>query len=92
MKKIVLLLISAMLAVPLMTSAAEIRTDAGKNVCILNSENCDLSAQNDSIQEREAKLQKELNKGTAVYTFAELKKLQSKLDGYRSLFTSMMAN
>jgi len=92
MKKIIVLLVSATLTFPLVAFAEDIKTDAGKNLCVLNSENCDLSAQNDSIQEREAKLQNELNKGTAVYTSAELKNLQSKLDDYRTLFANMMAN
>jgi len=92
MKKIIVLLISAMLTFPLVAFAADIKNNAGKNLCVLNSENCEPYAQNDSIQEREAKLQNELNKGTAVYTPAELKKLQTKLDDYRALFANMMVN
>lgn len=90
MKKIFLMLIAAILAAPLVVSAAEGRADTGKNMCALNSEQCDIASKSASIQEKVAILQKELNKGSSVYTADELNKLQSKLDNYQSFLVSMM--
>ena len=57
------------------TPAAQ--TPAGKDECLLASQTC--LNQVDDIYKRMHKLNKEIRKGTKVYTPAELKKLQEKL-------------
>lgn len=52
-------------------------TQAEKDECLLASRNC--MNQVDDIQKRIKKLDKEIQKGTRVYTPEELKKLQDKL-------------
>lgn len=52
-------------------------TQAEKDECLLASRNC--MNQVDDIQKRIKKLDKEIKKGTRVYTPEELKKLQDKL-------------
>lgn len=51
---------------------------AGKDQCLLVAMNCGDRAE--SIQNRIDEIQKELNKGTAVYTNDELKALERKLE------------
>ncbi len=91
MKKSILLLMTVVLAAPVMASAANGNAESGKNPCMLDSHNC-ASAQSDSIQGKIAKLQNELNKGTAIYTVDELKKLDAKFNEYTSLLTMIMYN
>ena len=52
-------------------------TQAEKDECLLASKNC--MNQVDDIQKRIKKLDKEIKKGTKVYTPEELKRLQDKL-------------
>ena len=92
MKKIVCLFIVMALASPLVASAADAAVAAGKNPCLVNSENCAATVQRDSIQEIIAKFQSEVNKGASVYTRDELGILQAKLDDYQALLINMTAN
>ena len=92
MKTIVCLFIVMALASPLVASAADATVATGKNLCLLNSENCASHTQHDSIQEIIAKLQNEENKGTSVYSNDELRILQAKLDDYQALLINLTAN
>ena len=58
-----------------------------KNECLLASKNC--ANQVDDIYKRIHKLNKEIKKGTRVYTPAELKKLSDKLQETQDLLDDM---
>jgi Skp family chaperone for outer membrane proteins len=58
-----------------------------KNECLLASKNC--TNQVDDIYKRIHKLAREIKKGTRVYTPAELKKLQDKLQETQKLLDDM---
>lgn len=63
-------------ATPLLAAESDMERDAGKNECLLVSLNC---ADNvDSIQQRIERLNREIAKGTDVYTVDELNNLNSK--------------
>lgn len=89
MKKIVLLLLGVALSAPLTVSAQETAAASGKNLCLLNSENCPESAQTPTIQEQIARLQAEAKKGSAVYSAEELQVLQAKLADYQNLMAEI---
>ena len=86
MKKILSLCCAVILSTPLLVSAADVRTDAGKNPCLLNSKNC--SGQSYSIQETITQLQNEIKKGTSVYSADELKLLEANLSKYRNIMNT----
>jgi len=58
-----------------------------KDECLLASKNC--TAQVDDIYKRMHKLDKEIKKGTRVYTPAELQKLKDKLQETQDLLKDM---
>lgn len=58
-----------------------------RDECLLASKNC--TTQVDDIQKRVHKLNKEIKKGTKVYSTAELRKLQQKLDETRALLDEL---
>ncbi|MBJ6749145.1 hypothetical protein [Geomonas anaerohicana] len=75
MKRIALVVMAGFLALgSVPTYAADM---GGKDECLLISKNCKNEV--DSIQQKIAKLQGEINKGGKVYTADELKKLHEKL-------------
>ncbi|UFS68519.1 hypothetical protein LPW11_11370 [Geomonas sp. RF6] len=77
MKRLVVLIFSAIMmtaAVPVLAQ----ETAQQKDECLLTSKKC--ANQVDTIQQKIRKLNKEISKGTKVYTPEELKKLQAKLD------------
>jgi len=76
MKKIVLMLSAAIFMLSAVPAFSEM-TKTEKDECLLASKNC--TTQVDDIQKRIHKLNKEIKKGTKVYTPAELNKLQDKL-------------
>jgi len=86
MKKILSLCCAVILSAPLLVSAADVRTDAGKNPCLLNTKNC--SGQSYSIQETITQLQNELKKGSSVYSTDELKRLEAKLSEYQNIMNT----
>lgn len=92
MKKILSMTCALIVAAPLLAVAADSGSRAAKNPCLLNSDTCDSAAQNDSIQERIAKLQHELDKGSSVYSAGELQQLAAKLNEYRAFLTVMDSN
>ncbi len=81
-----------MLALLLASSVEAKVTEEGKqgekNLCLLYMENC--PDRKDTILETIAKLKKEIEKGTRVYTPTELNLLQRKLEEYESLYDIMM--
>jgi hypothetical protein len=83
MKRIVSVL--SIVAVSLLVSAASVISaedtfgkKEGKDVCLLVAMNCATSV--DSYQQRIERLNKEIAKGTDVYTKDELRQLKIKLD------------
>jgi prefoldin subunit 5 len=62
-------------------------TAAQKDECVLASRNCNAAV--DDIQTRVKKIHKEIDKGTSVYTPAELKKLQEKLEDIQAFLRDM---
>ena len=62
----------------LMAADKEYGNDQGKDECLLVAVNCAQSV--DSIQMRIERLNNEIAKGTAVYTFDEVNILKSKLE------------
>lgn len=87
MKIILSLCCAAVLSAPLLVSAADVKTGAGKNNYLLNSATC--SGQSYSIQEIIAQLQAELRKGTSVYTTEEIEHLAAKLAEYEQFEAAM---
>ena len=79
MKKMVIRIVLAVACMGLGVAFAEDKgmTTAEKDECLLVSKNCQNASL--SIQEKIKKLQAEIQKGTKVYSAAELKKLDDKL-------------
>jgi sortase (surface protein transpeptidase) len=76
MKKMALMLTAAVLMLSTVPAFSQM-TKAEKDECLLASKNC--TSQVDDIQKRMHKLDKEIKKGTKVYTPQELQKLKDKL-------------
>jgi peptidoglycan hydrolase CwlO-like protein len=76
MKKIAISLIAGLLLTTAIPAMAEM-TKEEKDQCLLASKNC--ANEVDSLQQRIRKLNKEIKKGTKVYSAEELKKLELKL-------------
>lgn len=90
MNKIFLIIIAAALTTPIVASATdEVKTKTGKNLCVLNSENCTPSTNSDSIYETISKIQIELKKGTSVYTEDEINQLESKLNERKAFLNTI---
>lgn len=93
-RKIALIAAALMImAVPVLADEAapnpvrEPAAQDGKNECLLVAMNCE--SQVDSIQQRIDRIQNEINKGNAVYTNDELKRLEDKLDDARKTFEGL---
>jgi hypothetical protein len=69
------------------TTGVQEQTTGQKDECLLLAKNCPDAV--DSIQQRIDKLQKEIYKGTDVYTTEELNILKQKLDDANSLLSNM---
>ncbi len=76
MKKIAISLIAGLMLMTAIPAMAEMTKDE-KDQCLLASKNC--ANEVDSLQQRIKKLNKEIKKGTKVYSVEELKKLDLKL-------------
>lgn len=76
MKKLALMLTAAVFMLSAVPAFSQMTAEE-KNECLLASKNC--ANQVDDIYKRIHKLDKEVKKGTRVYTPAELKRLQDKL-------------
>ena len=87
--KILPLLLFALLAIAgCATTEEPVTGGPGKNLCLLASENC--PDRKDTINEIIAKLEAEISKGPAVYTPAELRILQQKLDDYELMLYNLL--
>lgn len=80
MKKIIAIACTLTLAVPLLAAAADAAPGQGKDLCLLNSENCPVSDQSADLVGHIAKLKAEINKGSATYSGKELNLLKQKLE------------
>jgi hypothetical protein len=86
MKKLSLMVTAAVFLLSNVPVRADM-TQAQKDECLLASKNC--TAQVDDIYKRMHKLDKEIRKGTRVYTPAELNKLKTKLQETEELLRDM---
>jgi len=86
MKKMGMMLAAAIFMMSSVPAFAEM-TQAQKDECLLASKNC--TSQVDDIYKRMHKLNKEIKKGTKVYTPEELKKLKDKLQETDDLLKKM---
>jgi hypothetical protein len=83
MKRVGTILTVLALAIPLAAHATDTKPAEGKDLCLVDSENCTFRV--DSFGEKIARLRRELAKGTSVYTAAELARLEQKLQDYRRM-------
>jgi septal ring factor EnvC (AmiA/AmiB activator) len=88
MKKIAVLLCAAFMMSATVPAFAAEMTKEEKDQCLLASKGC--AAEVDSIQKKMKKLQAEIKKGTKVYSAAEIKKLQEKLDEADKMLDTML--
>lgn len=89
---------SFFIVLALVTGCASLRTAeqepaspphaAGKNLCLLDSEDC--PARKMTITELIQGLREELAKGEAVYTPAELRRLETRLREYEYMYDRLM--
>jgi hypothetical protein len=86
MKKMVIMLTAAIFMLSTVPAFSEM-TKAQKDECLLASKSC--TAQVDDVYKRMHKLDKEIKKGTKVYTPAELQKLKDKLQETDDLLKDM---
>lgn len=86
MKKMALMLTAAVFLMSTIPAFAEMN-QGQKDECLLASKNC--TAQVDDIYKRMHKLDKEIKKGTRVYTPAELQKLRDKLQETQDFLKDM---
>ena len=86
MKKMALMLTAAIFMLSTVPAFSEM-TKAEKDECLLASKNC--TTQVDDIYKRMHKLDKEIKKGTKVYTPQELQKLKDKLQETDQLLKDM---
>jgi hypothetical protein len=91
-KKILSITCALIVAAPLLAVAADAGNRTAKNPCVLSSDACGATEQSNSIQETIAKLQHELDKGSSVYSAAELRQLAAKLNEYRAFLIVMDSN
>ena len=62
--------------------------ESGKDLCMLYSQNC--PNQSLTYQEKIARFTEEINKGTTVYTEAELNRLNDKLKETEAMFDNLL--
>uniref|UniRef100_C6DZR0 Uncharacterized protein n=1 Tax=Geobacter sp. (strain M21) TaxID=443144 RepID=C6DZR0_GEOSM len=79
--------LTAVLLMGSATTAYSQTTEAQKNECLLASKNC--TNQVDDIYKRMQRLDREIKKGTKVYSPEELKQLQQKLTEAQELLRDM---
>jgi len=89
MKRIIAILFAICLTVTQLPAfAGETTATSEKDLCLLYSEMCANRAL--TIQEKIAKLNREIAKGTQVYTKAELQRLQDKLEEAEKLLDNLL--
>lgn len=90
MKKVAVVMLAVFsMAVSAPAFAAEM-TKEQKDQCLLASKGC--TAEVDSLQAKIKKLNKEIKKGTKVYSADEIKKLNEKLKEAEKLLDGILAN
>lgn len=89
MKAVAMILTALALTVPLAATAAGDRSDVGKDICLLYSESCPEQA--DTIFEKIAKLQHEIDRGGKVYAPAEIARLENKLEEYQGFLNTLIS-
>jgi len=89
MKKIVILMLAAFLTSVSVPVFAE-TTKSTKDECLLASKDCKTDV--DSIQQKIKKLDKEIKKGTKVYSPEEIKKLDAKLKEANDMLDALLRN
>lgn len=77
-----------MLVVQIPALGAETAGASGKDLCLLYSQNC--PNQSLSYQEKIARFKEEINKGTEVYTAAELQRLNDKLQEAETMYNDLV--
>jgi Skp family chaperone for outer membrane proteins len=82
-----IILLAALLCMSAAVPAFAEMTSAQKDECVLASRNCKTAV--DDIQTQIARISKEIDKGSAVYTAEELKKLEQKLTEVKELLHAM---
>jgi hypothetical protein len=89
MKRVITIFITMCLAVTQLPAfASEMTATSEKDLCLLYSEMCANRAL--TIQEKIAKLNGEIAKGTQVYTKVELQRLQNKLEEAEDLLYNLL--
>lgn len=98
MSRFVMILLSSLCIPMLFAGCASFRvgepsqaapaSSAGKNLCLLESEDC--PARKMTIIELMEGLRQELAKGKSVYTPAELRRLETKLRDYEFLYDRLL--
>ena len=86
MKKTAIMLAASLFLLSAAPAIAQM-SQSEKDECLLASKNC--TGQADDIYKRMHRLDKEIKKGKKVYTTAELKKLQEKLNETQELLRTM---
>jgi peptidoglycan hydrolase CwlO-like protein len=90
MKKVAVLMLAVFsMAVSAPLFAAEM-TKEQKNECLLASKGC--AGEVDTLQTKIKKLNKEVKKGTKVYSAEEIKKLNDKLKEAEKMLDNLLAN
>jgi len=91
MKKFVVLICSALMLtayVPAFAESTSTTASNQKDECLLTSKKC--ADQVDTIQQKIRKLNKEIAKGTKVYTPEELNRLKAKLDETNMMLDNLL--
>ncbi len=91
MKRIVILITAVfMMSASVPVFAADMMTKEQKDQCLLASKNCKDAV--DNIQQKIAKLNAEINKGTKVYSPDEINKLRAKLKEASDMLDNLVKN
>jgi peptidoglycan hydrolase CwlO-like protein len=88
MKKVAVMVLAAFMMTAAVPAFAAEMTKEEKDQCLLASKDCKNEV--DSIQKKIAKLNKEVKKGTKVYSADEIKKLNDKLKEAEALLDNLM--
>lgn len=88
MKKIAVMILAAFMITATVPAFAAEMTKEDKDQCLLASKNC--AGEVDSIQTKIKKLNKEVKKGTKVYSADEIKKLNDKLKEAEALLDNLL--
>ena len=88
--KIVAMICTALaLATPVTATAAVKKAAAGKDICLVYSENCPEQAE--TILEKISKLQNEIARGGNVYSPIEIARLENKLEEYQGYLDTLIS-